>query len=62
MVLSDNCIDCHMPSMPSKAIFLQTVDAGKSSADFVRSHRIAIYAAATKEFIKQSKAKQKTQQ
>jgi len=61
MVLSNNCIDCHMPSMPSKAIFLQTAEADKSSADFVRSHRIAIYTAATKEFIKQSKAKQKAQ-
>ncbi|MEP6749435.1 MAG: multiheme c-type cytochrome, partial [Bacteroidota bacterium] len=43
IVLSENCIDCHMPSLPSKAIFLQLQDPGKSTADFVRSHRVAIY-------------------
>jgi len=58
MVLTNNCIDCHMPSMPSKTIFLQTAAADKSSADFVRSHRIAIYAAASKEFIKHAKQSQ----
>jgi hypothetical protein len=55
MVLSNNCIDCHMPLMPSKAIFLQTAAADKSSADFVRSHRIAIYSSVSKEFIRKSK-------
>lgn len=55
MVLSNNCIDCHMPLLPSKAIFLQTAAADKSSADFVRSHRIAIYTAATKDFIRHLK-------
>lgn len=59
LVLSNNCIDCHMPSMPSKAIFLQVADASKSSADFVRSHRIAIYNDVSKNFIKQFKTKQK---
>jgi len=59
IVLSENCIDCHMPSLPSKAIFLQTADPSQSSADFVRSHRVAIYQEATKEFIKQAKAKHK---
>jgi len=58
IVLSDNCIDCHMPSLPSKAIFLQLEDASKSTADLVRSHRIAIYPAAVKEFLKQARTKQ----
>lgn len=57
MVLSNNCIDCHMPLLPSKAIFLQLEDPAKSTADLVRSHRIAIYPGATKEFIKRSKPK-----
>ncbi len=57
IVLSNNCIDCHMPSMPSKAIFLQLADPAKSTADLVRSHRIAIYPAAAKEFIRLAKAK-----
>ncbi|MFT3933036.1 MAG: multiheme c-type cytochrome [Chitinophagaceae bacterium] len=60
IVLSDNCIDCHMPLLPSKAIFLQLEDRSQSTADFVRSHRIAIYPDAVKEFIKQSKQKKKS--
>ncbi|MEO5594626.1 MAG: multiheme c-type cytochrome [Chitinophagaceae bacterium] len=59
IVLSANCIDCHMPSLPSKAIFLQLEDPAKSTADFVRSHRIAIYPEAVRAFIKQSKAERK---
>ncbi|MEO6313694.1 MAG: cytochrome c3 family protein [Chitinophagaceae bacterium] len=59
MILTDNCIDCHMPALPSKAIFLQLQDAAKSTADLVRTHRIAIYPAAVKEFIRQANAKHK---
>jgi nitrate/TMAO reductase-like tetraheme cytochrome c subunit len=59
IVLSENCIDCHMPSLPSKAIFLQLADPSKSTADFVRTHRVAIYPETVKEFIKQSKTKHK---
>ena len=59
IVLSENCIDCHMPSLPSKAIFLQLEDRAKSTADFVRSHRVAIYPEAVKEFIRQAKGKHK---
>jgi hypothetical protein len=51
MTLENNCIDCHMPVMPSKNIFLQTNDPVKSSPDFVRSHRIAIYKEATDSFL-----------
>ena len=59
IVLSENCVDCHMPSLPSKKIFLQTADRAQSSADFVRSHRIAIYPEAVKEFMKRLKEKQR---
>jgi len=53
--LSDNCIDCHMPLLPSSKIFLQLNDPKKSSPDFVRTHRIGIYPKQTKEFIKNVK-------
>lgn len=53
MVLSQNCIDCHMPSLPSKAIFLQAGEASNSSADFVRTHRVAIYPESSKQVLKQ---------
>lgn len=52
MVLSQNCIDCHMPSLPSKSIFLQAGDNSKSSADFIRTHRVAIYPESSKHFLK----------
>jgi nitrate/TMAO reductase-like tetraheme cytochrome c subunit len=55
MVLSNNCIDCHMPALPSKAIFLQLEDSKKSTPDFVRTHRVAIYPEITSEFIKKHK-------
>ena len=41
--LADNCIDCHMPLLASKKIILQMNDPKKSTADLVRTHRIAIY-------------------
>ena len=42
-VLSDNCIDCHMPALPSQKIRLELSDTGKVIANLVRTHRIAIY-------------------
>ena len=55
IVLSDNCIDCHMPLQSSKKIFLQLTDREKSTADFVRTHRVAVYADATKSYILKTK-------
>jgi hypothetical protein len=45
---NNNCIDCHMPLLPSKKIFLQLADRQKSTADLVRTHRIAVYSKETK--------------
>lgn len=58
-VLHENCIDCHMPLLPSKAIFLQMADPGKSTADPVRTHFVSVYPDAMKAFMKQVKRKQK---
>lgn len=46
MVRTDNCIDCHMPALPSQRIVLtmsHVADKGKSIHNLVRTHRIAIY-------------------
>lgn len=51
LTLSDNCIDCHMPSLPSQKIFLQSADPDKSSPDFVRTHLVAVYPEVTKKFL-----------
>ena len=52
--LNKNCIDCHMPILPSGAIFLQLADLGKSTPDFIRTHKIGMYPEATKEFLKKN--------
>ena len=51
IVLTANCIGCHMPLQPSKKIFLELPDREKSTADFVRTHRVGIYPIETKNYI-----------
>jgi hypothetical protein len=49
--LGKNCIDCHMPMLPSKAIVLDVANTTDAVPDLVRTHRIAIYPAKTKEVL-----------
>jgi hypothetical protein len=51
--LMNNCIDCHMPLLQSKKIFLHMADEKQSTADLVRTHRIAIYPEQTEKYIEQ---------
>lgn len=39
----DNCISCHMPTMPSKMMSLQLTGDPEETAVFVRTHLIAVY-------------------
>ena len=57
MGLSANCIDCHMPALPSNAITLQLSGEARLVHDLVRTHRVAIYPDATKEFLSHLKIK-----
>lgn len=41
--LQQNCIDCHMPAMPSSAITLLTNGQQSPTPDSIRTHLIAIY-------------------
>jgi hypothetical protein len=46
LVLSNNCIDCHMPALPSQRIILalsNVANTAKSVNNLVRTHHIAIY-------------------
>jgi hypothetical protein len=52
IVKQNNCIDCHMPKLPSSKILLQLQGEQSSYPDYVRTHRIAIYKSSTEEFIK----------
>lgn len=56
LVLSNNCIDCHMPELPSQKIRLQLSDSGKVVANLVRTHRIAIYPDQVKVYLAKLKA------
>ena len=42
-VMYRNCINCHMPALPSSAITLLTNGQGSPVADSVRTHLIAVY-------------------
>lgn len=55
LLLNDNCIDCHMPMLPSQNIVLTVSNSDKAVPDLVRTHRIAIYADKTNEFLKKRK-------
>jgi nitrate/TMAO reductase-like tetraheme cytochrome c subunit len=41
--LENNCIDCHMPALPSQKILLQLSGKAKPVHDLVRTHHIGIY-------------------
>jgi Cytochrome c554 and c-prime len=55
LVLANNCIDCHMPALPSQKIFLQLSNNSKPTPDLVRTHRVAIYPASTKDYLEKIK-------
>ncbi len=57
LVLGDNCIDCHMPNLPSQKIFLMLSNGSKTTPDLVRTHRIAVYAASTKDYLEKLKSR-----
>jgi hypothetical protein len=51
--LRSNCVDCHMPALPSNAITLQLSGESRLVHDLVRTHRVAIYPDAAKEYLNQ---------
>ncbi|MFL5789480.1 MAG: cytochrome c3 family protein [Flavisolibacter sp.] len=53
--IKNNCIDCHMPSMPSKAIIIVSPEQNRVMAAQFRSHYIAIYKDETNKFLQKNK-------
>jgi hypothetical protein len=49
--IEKNCIDCHMPSMPSKLITLLSNGQTSPSPNLVRTHFISVYPEASKRFL-----------
>lgn len=56
-VLAANCIDCHMPALPSGNITLLTNGETKPTPDFIRTHLISIYPEETKKVIERLRKK-----
>ncbi|SEW51043.1 multiheme c-type cytochrome [Chitinophaga arvensicola] len=50
-LLAANCIDCHMPALPSRGITLLTDGQSKPVPDFIRTHLISIYPEETKKVL-----------
>jgi len=57
LMLNDNCIDCHMPMLPSQKIVLNVANSEKIVPDMVRTHRVGIYPEQTKELMEKIKSK-----
>ena len=53
--LENNCIDCHMPALPSQKILLQLSGTSAPVHDLVRTHHIGIYPAISRDFLKTGK-------
>ena len=51
LVLSRNCIDCHMPALPSRQVFLQASEKSKSTPFFIRTHLVGNYKKQVKLFL-----------
>lgn len=54
--LYNNCIDCHMPALPSNKILLQVSGSEIATHDLVRTHHIGQYPASVKEFLERLRA------
>ena len=50
LVLSKNCIDCHMPALPSRQVFLRS-SHNKSTPFFIRTHLVGNYEKQIKLFL-----------
>jgi len=55
--LINNCIDCHMPAKPSAVITMQQQNQSNPIPALVRTHYIAVYKEAAKEYLLKQKGK-----
>ena len=55
MTIEKNCIDCHMPSQPSRSIAVFLEGSEKLVASTLRTHFIGIYPKEIKKFINKTK-------
>jgi hypothetical protein len=55
--LTSNCIDCHMPAAPSRAIGMKAEDQQEASPNLVRTHYVSIYRDMAQKYIDSLKKK-----
>lgn len=55
-VITENCIDCHMPQLSSTGVLMQNPSTGSIDSLRVRTHRIAVYEEASQEVIQYIKS------
>lgn len=51
LALEENCIDCHMPKLPSRQVFIQSGDHATRTPFFVRTHLVGTYKAQIQQFL-----------
>ncbi|MDQ6844014.1 MAG: cytochrome c family protein [Bacteroidota bacterium] len=56
VLFNNNCIDCHMPMLPSHKIVLTVDNADNAIPDLVRTHKVGIYPEKTKEILEKIKS------
>ena len=61
VTITKNCIDCHMPVQPSKAIVFLEQGSNKPAKASMRSHYIKVYPEATKKYIELNTRKKQPQ-
>ena len=49
--ITNNCIDCHMPKLPSSVLTMQSKDLSSRDSLMVRTHRIAVYEEVSEELL-----------
>ena len=55
-LFTNNCIDCHMPNLPSSVLTIQSRDLNNRDSLLVRTHRIAIYDQVSEDLIEYIKS------
>jgi hypothetical protein len=49
--MQENCIECHMPALPSSKVLFNLAGQSKAVPDLVRTHRVAVYPEQIKVFL-----------
>lgn len=61
LILDRNCIDCHMPALPSGKVFLQAPDTFQTTPFYIRTHLIASYGTRIEQFLEKIRNEKSTE-